>query len=352
VGSEILNSRDLTLAAISGTPKRVPFNPFIMHLAAIVEGIDYSQVYCRDAEALVSAHIKCARTFGIDHVNVSTDAYREASAWGIEVSFSGHTPVAAKQLSLRDFDSVDEPDLNTAQRIRNRVEAVRLLDAKVGHEQCVIGWIEAPFAEICCLFGLMEVLKLGRKPDWNDRIKALMKRVLPVQLEFAKMQIEAGADIIGAGDSAVSQIGPKRYEEACLGATQELFRSIGKHVPVLYHVCGDNSAVDKEGRDMLKLLASSGASVLDIDYQVDLSNAKSKIGEQICIRGNTNTNLLGNRLHGPEEVAGEVTRTIESGKPNGRYMFAAGCEWPWEPLDVAARNLGISKALNDKLGVY
>ena len=99
-----MNSRDLTLAAIEGTPERVPFNPFIMHLAATIEGIDYSQVYCQDAEALALAQIKCAKTFGIDHVNVSTDAYREASAWGVEVSFSGHTPVAAKELSFQDFD--------------------------------------------------------------------------------------------------------------------------------------------------------------------------------------------------------------------------------------------------------
>jgi len=323
-----------------------------MHLAATIEGIDYSQVYCRDAEALATAHIKCAKTFGIDHVNVSTDAYREASAWGVEVDFSGHTPVAKKQLALQDFHSLDEPDLNADRRIQNRVEAVRLLDKKVGHEQCIVGWIEAPFAEICCMFGMMEVLKLARKPDWNDRVKALMRRVLPVQLEFAKKQIEAGADIIGAGDSAVSQIGPKRYQEACLELTQELFRSIKKHAPVLYHVCGDNSAIDKDGRDMLNLLASSGASILDIDYQVSLAMTKSKIGDRICIRGNTNTNLLGNRLYGPEEVALEVAQTIEAGKPNGRYMFAAGCEWPWEPLDVAARNLGIAKTVNDKLGRY
>jgi uroporphyrinogen-III decarboxylase len=352
VGLEILNSRDLTLDAIKGTPEKIPFNPFIMHLAATIEGINYSQVYCRDAEALSSAHIKCAKTFGIDHVNVSTDAYREASAWGVEVDFTSHTPISKKELRIEDFNSTDKPDLSSSERIQNRVTAVRLLHREVGSELCIVGWIEAPFAELCCLFGLIEVLKLARKPDWNERVKALMERVLPVQLEFAKMQIEAGADIIGAGDSAVSQIGPKRYQEACLEKTQKLFHSIGKDVPVLYHVCGNNSSVDKDGRDMLKLLTSSGASIIDLDYQVDLAAAKHKIGDQICIRGNTNTSLLGDRSYGPEEVINEVTKTIEAGKPNGRFMFGAGCEWPWEPVDVVSRNLGIAKAINDKVGRY
>jgi uroporphyrinogen decarboxylase len=337
-----MNSRDLTFAAIDGEAERVPFNPFIMHLAASIDNIDYCNVYCQNAEVLANAQIRCAKTFGIDHVNVSTDAYREASAWGLETDFSGHTPVASGELSIDVFDTLEEPDLNAAPRIQNRIDGVRFLEKQVGGEQCIVGWIEAPFAEICCLFGLISISKLARDPDWEKRIKGLIDRVLPIQLEFAKLQIEAGADIIGAGDSAISQIGPKRYEDACLNATQSLFRSIQNQAPVLYHTCGDNSVVDKDGRDMLKLIANSGASILDIDYQVNLKMAKNKIGDKICIRGNTRTDILGSRVYAPDIVLREIMQTIEDGKPNGRYMYAAGCEWPWEPLDVASRNLGIA----------
>jgi uroporphyrinogen decarboxylase len=347
-----MNSRELTFAAIEGEAERVPFNPFIMHLAASIDNIDYCKVYCQNAKVLANAQIRCAKTFGIDHVNVSTDAYREASAWGLETDFSGHTPVASGELSIDVFDTLEEPDLNAAPRIQNRVDGVRFLKKQVGGEHCIVGWIEAPFAEICCLFGLISISKLARDPDWEKRIKGLIDRILPVQLEFAKLQIEAGADIIGAGDSAISQIGPKRYEDACLNATQSLFRSIQNQVPVLYHTCGDNSVIDKDGRNMLKLIASSGASILDIDYQVDLNVAKNKIGDQICIRGNTRTDILGSRAYAPDFVLREITQTIEDGKPNGRYMYAAGCEWPWEPLDVVSRNLGIARTMIDRIGGY
>jgi uroporphyrinogen-III decarboxylase len=323
-----------------------------MHLAAAIQGIDYSGVYCQDAQVLAEAQINFAETFAIDHVHVSTDAYREASAWGVEIDFSGHTPIAKTHLNLEDFESIEEPDLSAAVRIQDRIKAVRLLRDRARTKQCVIGWIEAPFAEICCLFGMMDVLKMARHQDWNDRVKTLFKRILPVQLELAKMQIEAGADIIGAGDSAVSQIGPKRYQEACLDFTRELFSGISKHVPVLYHVCGDSSVVDGEGRDMLYLVAESGASILDLDYQVGMASAKEKVGNRLCIRGNTNTSMLGSRIYGPYEVAEVVTKTIEEGKPGGKYMFAAGCEWPWEPLDLAIRNLEIAKTLVEKLGGY
>ena len=347
-----MNSLELTLSAIKGIPKRIPFNPFIMHLAANLAHVDYNYQYCQNPEILANAQVKCANFFGIDHVNVSTDAYCEANAWGVEIDWTSHTPIAKSHLSIYEFDSVEVPDLLSNQRIVNRVNAVKTLSEKVGGEQCVVGWIEAPFAEICCLFDLVNVLILCRHDDWDRRIISLIERILPIQKEFAKLQIEAETHVIGAGDSAISQIGPYRYEKCCLKSTKELFDSIQSDVPVLYHICGDNGVIDKEGRDMLKLVSSTNAAILDLDYQVDLNLAKKKIGKNNCIRGNTNTQVLGSQTYSINDVSGEIERTIELGKPGGMYQYAAGCEWPWEPLPMACRNLGIARTLVEKLGKY
>lgn len=349
-----MNSRDLTLSAINDIPEKIPFNPFIMHLAASLNNINYSHDYVQKPEVLADAQIKCSKFFGIDHVNVSTDAYREASAWGVEINFEGHTPVSRPktELNWREFDSIETPDISESVRIQQRVKAVKLLKEQVGSDQCIIGWIEAPFAEINCIFGMVNVFYIAAEKKWDEIIKGLIRRIIPFQLEFAKLQVEAGADIIGAGDSVVSQFGPMRYEKSCLELTQKLFYDIQKYAPVLYHTCGDNSVVDKEGRDMLKLLASTGASILDIDSPVDLAIAKEKIGNEICIRGNSDTSILGNPYSEIGEVIDIISKAMETGKPNGRYMYAAGCEWPWGPLNMAVRNLSFAKAINDKIGGY
>jgi len=347
-----MNSRELTLSAIKGVPEKIPFNPFIMHLAASLANVDYNREYCQKPEVLVDSQIKCADFFGIEHVNVSTDAYREANAWGVEIDWESHTPVAKTNLLIEDFESIETPSLIENSRIMNRVNAVKKFSEKVGGNQCIIGWVEAPFAEICCLFDLLNVLLLCKHSDWVERIKTLIKRILPVQKEFAKLQIEAGADIIGAGDSAISQIGPMRYEKCCLDATKELFDYIQKNVPVLYHICGDNSVVDKKGRDMLKLVSSTKAAIIDLDYQVDLKLAKEKIGKNNCIRGNTNTQVLGSPKYSISRVIEEITKTIEAGRPGGMYQWAGGCEIPWSPLNLAIRNLSIAKSITEKLGYY
>jgi len=347
-----MNSKELTLSAITGIPEKIPFNPFIMHMAASLANIDYIHDYCQKPDVLVDSQIKCANFFGIDHVNVSTDAYREANAWGVKINWESHTPVAKSYIKIEDFESIETPNLLENQRITNRVNAVKKFSELLDGNQCIVGWVEAPFAEICCLFGLVNILLECRKSNWVEIIKGLINRILPIQKEFSKLQIEAGADIIGAGDSAISQIGPMRYEKCCLDETKELFTYIQKNVPVLYHVCGDNDIVDKEGRDMIKLISNSDAAIIDFDYQVDLKKAKEKCGTNNCIRGNTNTQILGSPSYSVVEIIRAITKTIEVGKTGGFYMYAAGCEWPWEPKEMAIRNLGLAKAITEKLGFY
>jgi MtaA/CmuA family methyltransferase len=346
-----MNSKERTLAAIKGIPDKIPFNPFIMHMAATLCNVDYNSDYVKKPEVLAESQIKCANFFGIDHINASTDAFREANAWGVEIDWNGHTPSAKTFLKIEDFDSVETPDLTSNERIIDRIKAVQLMKEQSREEQCVIGWIEAPFAEITCLFGVIEVLMISRD-GWVEKVKKLMDRVLPIEMEFAKLQIEAGADMIGAGDSIVSQIGPKKYKQGCLEHTCKLIADIKNHVPVLYHTCGNNSGIDREGNDMLQLLGSTGCDVLDIDYQVDLATAKQKIGENVCLRGNINTQIIGSDRYSSEDVIQETIKSIEAGKKGGKYMLAAGCESPWSPKDLAIRNLSIMKALNEKMGKY
>ena len=117
-----MKSRELTLSAIKGTPEKIPFNPFIMHLAAELSNVDYN--------VLVDSQIKCAEFFGIDHVNVSTDAYREANAWGVAIDWESHTPVAKMHLPIEEFESIETPSLLENSRILNRVNAVKKLSEK------------------------------------------------------------------------------------------------------------------------------------------------------------------------------------------------------------------------------
>jgi uroporphyrinogen-III decarboxylase len=335
--------RDQFLETVYGRSDWVPFDPLLMHLTAELLHLDYSNQYCENAVNISRCQIAAAKRFGLNHVHVCSDAYREANAWGIAVDLIHHTPMA-KEGSKLDYtliDTIETPDLNSNLRIQTRIEAIRLLKEHAP-DYCVMGWIEAPFAELCCLFDMMVVMKDLLRKENSSLLHKWLDRLLPVQLEFAKMQIEAGADIIGAGDAAISQIGPRNYKQTTFETTLTLFNEIQKSVPVLYHTCGDNSGVDRHGNNMLELIVNTGAKVLDIDSQIDLSRAKSHVGEKICLRGNTNTGLLADQFCAISQIEEQIQRDVEIGSVGGKYIYAAGCEWPWSPLELVTRNLDIA----------
>ena len=67
-----MNSRDLTLSAIKGVPEKIPFNPFIMHLAATIADVDYCHDYVQKPEILADAQIISKKRKTNGHVEIGS----------------------------------------------------------------------------------------------------------------------------------------------------------------------------------------------------------------------------------------------------------------------------------------
>ncbi|GAH62661.1 unnamed protein product, partial [marine sediment metagenome] len=102
------------------------------------------------------------------------------------------------------------------------------------------------------------------------------------------------------------------------------------NVPPILHICGRTSHI-------IELMAQSGAAVLSID-QIDLLEAKEKVGDRVCIMGNVRPTetLLGGT---PEDVRREARKCLEDCRDSpGGFILASGCEVPIEspPENVMA----------------
>ena len=97
----------------------------------------------------------------------------------------------------------------------DRLEAVRLLRAKVGGQVPVMGWVEGALAEAAVLRGDSALmLDLYDRPEW---VHDLLETCAEVAIAFARAQVKAGADIVGMGDAIASQISPPMYQEFAFG---------------------------------------------------------------------------------------------------------------------------------------
>jgi MtaA/CmuA family methyltransferase len=180
-----------------------------------------------------------------------------------------------------------------------------------------MGWVEGGLAEAADLRGVGQLLvDLYDRPAW---VAELVQFCTEMAIAFARAQIEAGADIIGAGDAICSQISPQMYRQFALPCEQRIFAAIREMGAVgRLHICGNTTR-------MLPDMARSGAAIIDLDWMVDWGLAASLFGDEVAPCGNVDP--VGAMLQGsPKDVRKAVLHCVRTGGP--RSFIMAGCEIP------------------------
>jgi uroporphyrinogen decarboxylase len=298
--------------------------------------------YYLDYRTLVRMNLAMINDFQIDIAQVISDPYREAFDWGLEVEFpEDYLPMRKKPLieTPQDILKLRKPDPRSGKRMSDRIEAVRALKSQVGDQVPVMGWVEGALAEANDLRGDTELLTdLYDRPDW---LKELLEMVTEVEIEFARAQVEAGADIIGLGDAIASTISPKMYKTFALPYEQRIFAAVREMgaIPRL-HICGDTNKI-------APAMAESGASIIDVDWMVDFEKAAAVFAEKgIAICGNFDPVRM--MLQGTEDEVYRATwACLEKGGPIG--ISAAGCEIPigTPPENIQAQVRALKEYIRD-----
>jgi len=315
-----MNSKQRYLATISGQPVDfLPRLPILMQYAAEFIGSNYG-AFASDFRVLTNSNIVCAREFGIDQMNTMSDPYRETAGFGAKIIFGQNMVPYCEKHPLEDnpdLSKLPRPNPMEAERMKDRIEAVKRFHERVGGEYSIMGWVEGPAAEAADLRKLdnffMDLI------DDQEYIGALMDICVDVALDFARLQIAAGADTIGIGDAAASQISPDIYENLVLPREQRLVRGIKEAgAKTRLHICGNIT-------HLLPGIASLGVDVLDVDHMVDLRTARVAVGRKTAIAGNLDPVSAVFRSN-PDAIRKHVLSCYEqTGNP---FMAGAGCEIP------------------------
>lgn len=315
-----MNAKQRYLATLAGKPVDfIPRIPVLMQFAAEYIGNNYAG-FASDYRVLTEANIACARDFGIDQMNTMSDPYRETQGYGATIIYEPNVVPYCEKHPLEDDEDLNKlprPDPMQAKRMRDRIEAVRTYAEMLGDRYSIMGWVEGPAAEAADLRRLdnffMDLI------DDEEYVGELMDLCVEVALDFARPQVELGADTIGIGDAAASQVSAGTYESLILPRQKKLvdgLKAMGAKVRM--HICGDIT-------HLLPGLASLGLDVLDVDHMVDLAMVREQIGSDTVIGGNLDP--VADILNGmPESIRAKNERCYaEVGNP---FIVNAGCEIP------------------------
>lgn len=304
---------------LSASPSGKPLNfTILMGFAADWIGAHMRDYYL-DARVLARASLVTAEAFGLDILQAISDPYREAADAGLVVDFpEDDLPISRVPLlrSPDDLRHLRYPDPDAGRRMSDRLEAVRLMKAQGGGELPVMGWVEGALAEAADIRGLSNLLMdMVDRPEW---VHELLEICAMAEIAFARAQVEAGADIIGLGDAAASQISPAMYREFALPYEQRIFAAVHEAgARSRLHICGNTSRLIGD-------MGRSGAQIIDLDWMVSLSKARSLLPE-VILCGNADPVAI--FLQGDADL---VKRTYSQCRKDAgeRWIAAAGCEIP------------------------
>jgi hypothetical protein len=222
---------------------------------------------------------------------------------------------------------------------------IDLVRAEVGDAVSIHGEVFSPFTHLLELLGYEEAL-MALLTD-RAKVHALLDRLSEASVTWAVAQARHGVDavLISSAFAGESFISPPMYREFVLPYERRVTEAVkATGVPVYTHTCGKIS-------DRLELLAETGTMGIDtLDPpplgNVELAEAKRRIGEKLFIKGNLNSvALLAYKTK--EEVIAETTRCLRVGQPGGGYILSTACSvaprvepWKLELLVPLAEEMG------------
>jgi len=295
----------------------VLFKPILMHFAARFNKTTYGQL-ASDYKVLVESNIRCLEYFDLDTVSLISDPYRETSAFGARIEFIPEGVPKCLDIIIKNEDDARNlaiPDIYQCVRTRDRISGAAWYQKLLKGTVPVGGWIEGPLAEACDLAGLSEMLmNLMCDPDYSNLI---MDKCMIVAKEFAKAQINEGCDYIGIGDAICSQIDADTYDLYVKDRHRELvdhIHSLGAKAKL--HICGNIN-------HLLPSISCLNFDIIDLDWQVELQEARKILGDHVVLKGNINPVLIQEAdVHHLESLANELIQQMQGRK----FILSGGCE--------------------------
>jgi uroporphyrinogen decarboxylase len=293
-------------------------------------------------ELAAEVTLQPVRHFGFDAAIIFSDilvvpeamgqAYRFRDTGGIEMDFAVRSRADIDHLSV--------------ERVTERLDYVgrtlRLLRRELGDRTALIGFSGSPWTLATFMMegGSAERYTRALTLFHDDRktFFALAEKLAAAVTAYLQMQIESGVDALQLFDSHGGQLAPADFQEASgrwmkdiisqlSGRARHSARAAGPQVndgahgvtrpasvPIIVFSLGTHGNWAE--------LINTGASVLGIDWQFSLADARKRLPDTVGLQGNLAPAFLSEAT--PEAVAVETKRLLGQMRGRHGYIFNLG----------------------------
>jgi uroporphyrinogen decarboxylase len=160
---------------------------------------------------------------------------------------------------------------------------------------------------------------------------SLLDKLAKAVSRYVLYQIEKGAQAVQMFDSWAGELSPWAYREFALPYQQQIFQAVkaaSPETPLILYINGSAG--------ILELMAQSGADVVSVDWTLEMSTARQRLGPKLAVQGNLDpcvllgpTNLIEERVREVLKEAGPLGHIMNLGhgilpqtpEENARFFF-------------------------------
>ena len=304
------------------TPDRVPVIPQGFMFSAQEYGYNIGQIN-RNPRLLAEAHAFCQEKYGYDGCVIDIDDASLAEACGAKVIYREDAVAAVDEHhplleDLRDIDDLELPDPAKSTRLCVWMETAQRLMEKVGDHVFVLGRADqGPFDLLTLLRGPQDFM-MDLLTEDEDVIHHALQWATEAHIRFAKaMRDLTHATSMGDSYAGPNLISPNLYRQFALPYEKQVVSAVQTpDKPYSVHICGDTTKI-------LDDMATNGARMVEVDWQVDMGKARAIFPENVTIMGNVDPSdplVLGT----PEQVKAKAKAIIEATGGKG-LILSSGC---------------------------
>ncbi len=277
---------------------------------------------CSNPELACEVTLQPIDRFGFDAAILFSDILTIPDAMGLGLSFAeGEGPQFARPVrSADDVANLPVPDPETD--LRYVVDAVRLIKARLDGRVPLIGFSGSPWT-------LATYMVEGKSSKSFQKVKGMMfeqPRLMHQMLDtlaqavavYLNAQIAAGADAVMVFDTWGGMLSHDDYLEFSLRYARQVRQLLnttpdGKRIPTILFTKG--------GGLWLEAMAETGYDGLGLDWQTDIGNARSRVGDKVALQGNMDPVAL---YAQPEVIREKVGKILARYGQGSGHVFNLG----------------------------
>lgn len=315
--------------------------PFI----AKFNGVDPYRYY-HDPSLMLECQLRVReRFYNLTGVFPDLSMAVEPSALGAQLKWTGDGTVWVIPCinNQEDVNRLGLPDPENAGYMARSLQAYRYMRKAVSEEVPIgFGTVHSPWGVAALMRGTSQIMEdLILQPDL---VRSLLRKTTDAVIHWLKkMRSEVPQGTfrrILIWDDLSSFVGLKRFREFILPIYREVYGSFSEAAP-WYHN-------DANATSILEGLAEAGIECFHLGYEVDIGEAKRRIGDRVCLMGNVPP-LTVLRNGNPKDVVEACRAIIDKAAAGGGFILAAG---GYIDEGTPAENIDAMIEAADKYGKY